>query len=71
MNDPITWGDYFWYKMLGSVLGVVLSVVLGWLVAWSDGRYCKSCARELQWRWRKPHPLASRKYCPFHDDQPW
>lgn len=30
--------------------------------------YCKSCARPLQWRWRKRWQYDTRRFCPFHDE---
>lgn len=70
MNEPITWGSYLLYGLIAELGGAALFVVFAWLMVWSDGRYCPSCARPMQWRWRLPHIYAKRKYCPFHDDHP-
>ncbi len=70
MNEPMTWGDYFFYKVLASIACLVLGWILALLTVWSAGRFCPSCARRMQWRWRLPHTYAKHKYCPYHDDQP-
>lgn len=67
MNDPITWGDYFAWRFVAALVGVAVLAALTLLGAWSDGRFCPTCARRLQWRLRRPHALAPRRFCPFHD----
>ena len=64
----MTWDAYLTYKLVATVGGVVITAVFSWLVIVSDARYCKHCSRRKQWRWKKPHQLATRSYCPYHDE---
>lgn len=64
----MTWNDYFTYKLIVAVASVFLTALLSWVFHVSNLRYCPHCSRRKQWRWKKPHELASRSYCPYHDE---
>lgn len=70
MNEPITWGDVLVYQELRFAFLLLLPLVaaLYWTIkAVRPPGYCPTCARPLQWRWRKPWQYASRRFCPYHD----
>jgi hypothetical protein len=70
MNESITWGDYLLLRVVAAALGLALSFVLGLAIVASDSRYCLKCGRSMQWRWRRPHVYAKRRWCAFCDQEP-
>ena len=68
MNEPITWGDYFLFRMLAVPASIVLSLAFYCLVALSDARYCRKCGHGMQWRWRKPSQFSKHRWCVFCEE---
>ena len=62
MNEPITWGDYFLWKVVGCAVAVLVSLLLGALIRFADAFQCH-CGRTKQWRWWRPSVFARHLYC--------
>ncbi len=67
MNEPFTWGDYFFLHMLWPLLSAVLLVMAAVLGTIRGRLHCPECDRRMVRRVGKLRQYESRHYCPYHD----